>query len=766
MIESNRIVGTRFGITMQNGAAYNNTVRYNTIRDCTTFGLFHKTLSGYNHVYLNNLVNNVEHSNAPQTDSLFDNGTLGNYWDDYRAKYPDANIVGRVWDTPYAVGGSTVFDRYPLAYPYDTVPPVADAGDDVRVLAGTLVDLIGSDSSDDWRIINFTWNFTYGGEEVLVYGKEPRFRFHHIGTHVVTLTVSDGWGNTGYDTMTVEVYDDRDPVADAGEEVQVDMGVEFTLDGSGSSDNGILVGWLWTIDPLGHAWTHEGRTVTPTVDEPGSYQVTLNVTDEAGNWDVDTTVVHVRDTEPPVADAGEDIVVNMGEQAQFDGSGSSDNVGIEKWVWTIGLPGTPPTVSGEMATYTFTAPGVITVTLVVIDNAGNSDTDAMTVTVVDNVPPVADAGEDQEVEPGSTVSLDGSGSTDNIGIVSWVWTFEDDGPVRLEGAEVEYTFPRVGLYTITLTVADEAGNEGTDQVLVMVGDGSPPVADAGDDQEVDQGTEVTLDGSGSSDNVGITDWTWTFEEDGGTVTLEGETVTHTFAIAGVYPVTLLVADEAGNEDTDTLTVTVLDIEAPEADAGEDLTIDVGDEAVFDGTGSSDNVGIDSLVWTFTYRGSEERLEGLTARFTFDDEDTYLVTLTVKDSAGNEGTDTMTVRVLGEEVPWSLGPFEEKDGKIVEGVRVVVTLNGTKHTEYTDEEGNVELTVPREDLVSPAKVTTKKEGWKDLEFEMPLDEEGAASEPVPSMQREDETSYTLLVALIVVVAVVALVGVVAVKRGKL
>ena len=583
---------------------------------------------------------------------------------------------------------------------------------------------------------------------------------------MVTLVVSDGWGNTGLDTMTVEVYDDQDPVADAGEEVNVDMGMEFSLDGSGSSDNGILVGWLWTIDPLGQAWTYEGMTVTPTVDEPGSYQVWLNVTDEAGNWDVDTTVVHVRDTEAPVADAGEDIVVNMGEEAQFDGSGSTDNVGIEKWVWTIDLPGTPPSVEGETATYAFLAPGEFTVTLVVTDDAGNSDSDTLTVTVVDNVPPVADAGSDQEMEPGSTVSLDGSGSTDNIGVVSWVWTFDDIIPVRLEGAEVRYTFLRVGLYTITLTVADEAGNEGTDEVVVMVGDATPPVADAGEDQEVDQGTEVTLDGSGSSDNVGITNWSWTFEEDGETVTLEGETVTHTFALAGVYAVTLSVADDAGNEDTDTLTVTVLDTEAPEADAGEDLAIDVGDEAVFDGTGSSDNVGIESLVWTFTYRGSEEQLEGLTARFTFDEEGTYQVTLTVTDAAGNEGTDTVSVRVLGEDVPWELGPFADKDGKAVEGVRVGVTLNGTKHTEYTDEDGNVELTVPREDLVSPVKVTATKEGWKDLDFEMPLDEAGGPSEPVPNMEREEEgSSYTLLIAQVVVVGVMAVFAYVATMGGK-
>jgi len=83
-----------------------------------------------------------------------------------------------------------------------------------------------------------------------------------------------------------------------------------------------------------------------------------------------------------------------------------------------------------------------------------------------------------------------------------------------------------------------------------------PVADAGPDQIVFEGTTVTFDGSASSDNVGITDYTWTFI-DVTTKTLHGEKPTYTFNTPGVYTVTLKVTDAAGNWDTDTVVITVV-----------------------------------------------------------------------------------------------------------------------------------------------------------------------------------------------------------------
>lgn len=86
----------------------------------------------------------------------------------------------------------------------------------------------------------------------------------------------------------------------------------------------------------------------------------------------------------------------------------------------------------------------------------------------------------------------------------------------------------------------------------------PPTADAGPDQIVNKTTQVTFDGSRSSDNVGITNYTWTFI-DKTPRTLTGMNPTNAFNTPGNYTVTLKVTDAVRNYDTDTVTIRVLDV---------------------------------------------------------------------------------------------------------------------------------------------------------------------------------------------------------------
>jgi PKD repeat protein len=114
--------------------------------------------------------------------------------------------------------------------------------------------------------------------------------------------------------------------------------------------------------------------------------VTLNVTDAAGNWDTDTMTVTVRDVTPPIALAGSNQTVNEGTLVHFNGSSSSDNLGIVSYVWTF-TDGTTKTLNGISPTYTFHVSGNYLVTLNVTDAAGNWNTDTVTITVLDATPP-------------------------------------------------------------------------------------------------------------------------------------------------------------------------------------------------------------------------------------------------------------------------------------------------------------------------------------------------------------------------------------------
>ena len=157
--------------------------------------------------------------------------------------------------------------------------------------------------------------------------------------------------------------------------------------------------------------------------------------------------------------------------------------------------------------------------------------------------PTADAGPDQTVDEDSLVTFNGSGSIDDLGIVDYEWTFFDRGPKTLRGVLPTYTFTDPAVYTVTLKVTDVIGKTDGDTFTITVRDATAPVADAGPDMSVDEGTLVTFAGGRSSDNVGILNYTWTFI-DGAPVVLYGVSPSLWFDDPGTFNVSLNVTDAA------------------------------------------------------------------------------------------------------------------------------------------------------------------------------------------------------------------------------
>ncbi|MGD9963542.1 MAG: M14 family zinc carboxypeptidase [Thermoplasmata archaeon] len=85
--------------------------------------------------------------------------------------------------------------------------------------------------------------------------------------------------------------------------------------------------------------------------------------------------------QPPVADAGYDITVTVGEQVEFDASGSSDDSGIVSYLWEFVYNGSVWYLDGPSASFSFWTPGVYEVTLTVADSQGSVDSDVVLVTV-------------------------------------------------------------------------------------------------------------------------------------------------------------------------------------------------------------------------------------------------------------------------------------------------------------------------------------------------------------------------------------------------
>jgi multimeric flavodoxin WrbA len=400
-------------------------------------------------------------------------------------------------------------------------------------------------------------------------------------------------------------------------------------------------------------------------------------------------------------------------------------------------------LQGAQAAHAFEAPGTYVATLNVTDAAGLWATDTLVVHVRDAEPPQAVAGPGAAVDQHARVTLDASGSTDNVGITAYTWTFDYNGSRRtLSGVVVEFLFDEAGSFQVTLTVEDADGNTAADLTSVNVRDTTPPVVDAGGDRTIALGAEVALDAGRSRDNVGIKRFEWNVS--GGAVPVGGSTFR--FTAMGAFPAKLTVWDLAGNEASATVIITVKDRTPPVAAAGPDRTAIEGEAVALDGSGSTENVEVAAMFWTFEHGGKAQNVSGPALARTFDAAGTSAITLHVLDAEGNAATDGAVVTVLSMSVTWHIGPFLDGSG---------TAYNGT-----TDPYGSVELQVKRRDLVSPARVIVAKEGWKGLELTVPLDASGVPVGTLPPMAREEGAgggmNGLVVVAVVAIAVVVALV----------
>jgi hypothetical protein len=306
------------------------------------------------------------------------------------------------------------------------------------------------------------------------------------------------------------------------------------------------------------SWSVNGLTFTSDYLVPSGDYRSMFWASDWGDSGVARMVNMTVDNDAPVADAGPDLFGVVNTTFELNASLSYDNVGIVSYVWeyTDGYGQQVVLSSSEPAVdHVFNTTGVFVVTLTVADAAGHETSDQLTVTVLDDMPPVADAGPDQSVDEDTLVQFDGSSSSDDIGIVNFTWEIVELAAYMYDSMPT-YTFDTPGIYHVTLTVTDTIGQTGTDQVVITVADTTDPVAAAGPDETIMGGLPYLLNGSASFDNVGVVNWTWTFVYQGTPQTLYGETVWFTFWAEGVYNITLNVTDAAGNWATDEVQITV------------------------------------------------------------------------------------------------------------------------------------------------------------------------------------------------------------------
>jgi len=173
------------------------------------------------------------------------------------------------------------------------------------------------------------------------------------------------------------------------------------------------------------------------------------------------------DLTPPKAKTGPDIIVEENQLCQFNGSRSTDNLGITNYTWTFYDYESTQTLQGVYPTFTFTKPGKYQVILTVTDFSGNQGIDVFLVEVKDVTRPIAQARtNDDQIFVGNFVTLDAGDSTDNVNVTYYEWDLGDGTIIREKRCVHGYS--ETGTYNVTLTVKDAEGNVGMDWLEITV----------------------------------------------------------------------------------------------------------------------------------------------------------------------------------------------------------------------------------------------------------------------------------------------------------
>ncbi|XP_072628087.1 dyslexia-associated protein KIAA0319-like protein homolog isoform X1 [Canis lupus baileyi] len=381
--------------------------------------------------------------------------------------------------------------------PRKNQPPVAIVSPQFQEISlpttSTVID--GSQSTDDDKIVQYHWEELKGPlREEKISEDTAILKLSKLvpGNYTFSLTVVDSDGATSSTTasLTVNKAVDYPPVANAGPNQVITLPQNsITLFGNQSTDDHGITSYEWSLSPSSKGKVVEMQGVrTPTLQlsamQEGDYTYQLTVTDTIGQQATAqvTVIVQPENNKPPQADAGPDKELTLPvDSTTLDGSKSSDDQKIISYLWekTQGPDGVQlENANSSVATVTGLQVGTYVFTLTVKDERNLQSQSSVNVIVKEemNKPPIAKiTGNVVITLPTDTAELDGSKSSDDKGIVSYLWTRDEGSPAAGEVLNHSDHHPILflsnlveGTYTFHLHVTDAKGESDMDRTTVEV----------------------------------------------------------------------------------------------------------------------------------------------------------------------------------------------------------------------------------------------------------------------------------------------------------
>ncbi|WP_276168404.1 PKD domain-containing protein [Zobellia alginiliquefaciens] len=327
------------------------------------------------------------------------------------------------------------------------------------------VNFDGSSSTDDQKVIKYSWDFKDGSSSNDI---EPTHTFEEKGVYDVELTVEDESGLTHKNVISIDVTAEQDEVPVARASASKTSGIiplEVDFTSTNSTDDNSISSYAWNFKDGNSS---DKASASHTFESAGEYLVELTVTDSEGQNNKTTIAIRA---EAPTNEAPSAKITTNSKNGtapllvNFTSSSSTDDNGITKYEWNF----KDGSLSDQRnVQHTFNEPGTYNVELRVEDEKGLSDTETTTIQVEarQNEAPIAKASASRlSGDAPLTVNFKGSDSSDDLAITNYYWDFAGGSSSQ---ADTSYTFNNPGVYNVSFTVTDESGLANTDNLTITV----------------------------------------------------------------------------------------------------------------------------------------------------------------------------------------------------------------------------------------------------------------------------------------------------------
>lgn len=343
----------------------------------------------------------------------------------------------------------------------NTAPLIESIPDSTKELGATIT-FQSRASDNDGDTLSYVWK---EGDTLLATTASFEKSDFSVGTHTISCIVTDPEGATANEEMTITILDtnfENDAPITQNQAIMIDEDIAktFSLDANDIENDTLTLEILQQPTHGSIQGSVHNLTYTPDTNYFGSDSLRYRVHDGSALSNESTitfTISPINDA--PVVDAGDDVKARYLEPITLFAVANDIDSDYDTCVWKEG-----DTILATTHGFTKSdfSRGVHHLTAIVTDSDGASTTDTLTVTI--NQEPTADAGSDQTVNIGETLTLQGSGSDIDGQIVSYEW--RSSGQVLSNSATLNHTPTAMGIEKFTLTVTDDQGATDSDIVFV------------------------------------------------------------------------------------------------------------------------------------------------------------------------------------------------------------------------------------------------------------------------------------------------------------